>query len=144
MWSVYEEVFDFSVNDSEPLVLETIEIEPEIIKNFENYIHLQKPYLRAKYSLNDIAYETNLPAYQISSMMRVHYGMNFSDYINSLRVEEVKRRLSDDEYQNYSIEGISKDCGFNAKSTFFTVFKKHTGLTPSEFQKNIKVAISNE
>jgi AraC-like DNA-binding protein len=55
-------------------------------------------------------------------MMRVHYGMNFSDYINSLRIEEVKRRLSDDEYQNYSIEGISKDCGFNAKSTFFTVF----------------------
>ncbi|NBB27853.1 AraC family transcriptional regulator [Cellulophaga sp. BC115SP] len=144
MWSVYEEVFDYSVNESEPHVLETVEIEPEVINNFETYINLHKPYLRAKYSLNDVAYETNLPAYQISNMMRVHYGMNFSDYINSLRIEEVKRRLSDDEYQNYSIEGISKDCGFNAKSTFFTVFKKHTGLTPSEFQKNIKMAIANQ
>ncbi|MFY7826528.1 MAG: helix-turn-helix domain-containing protein [Flectobacillus sp.] len=144
MWSVYEEVLNFIEDENEMNALEPIEIEAGVVEHFETYINLHKPYLKAKYSLNDAAYETSLPAHQISTMMRVHFGMNFSDYINSLRIEEVKRRLSDDEFQNYSIEGISKDCGFNAKSTFFTVFKKHTGLTPSEFQKNIKLVISNQ
>ncbi|WP_159102670.1 helix-turn-helix domain-containing protein [Flectobacillus major] len=137
VWGSNEEVYLIDEADSINSV-EPIELDPEVVNQFDKYVNAEKPYLKVKYSLNDLAHETNLPTYQISHIIKGQYGVNFNDYINSLRVEEVKKRLEDDEYQNYSIEGISKDCGFNAKSTFFTVFKKHTGVTPMEYQKNAR------
>ena len=80
-------------------------------------------------------HDMQLPTYQISQLLKYHYKTNFNDFINGLRIEEVKKHLEGIDFQNYSIEGIAKDCGFSAKSTFFTAFKKHTGLTPMEYQK---------
>lgn len=42
--------------------------------------------------------------------------------------------LTDPKLQNLSIEAIGFECGFNSKSTFFSVFKSLTGMTPTQFQ----------
>ena len=61
----------------------------------------------------------------------------FYDYINQFRVEEVKERLRNPEFKHYSIESIGLDSGFNSKSSFFSIFKKHTSLTPYNYKKQI-------
>jgi AraC-like DNA-binding protein len=61
--------------------------------------------------------------------------MNFSDFINQHRIEEMKIRLTDNRYHHFKIEQIAFDTGFNSKSTFQAAFKKFTGLTPSEYRK---------
>jgi AraC-like DNA-binding protein len=43
--------------------------------------------------------------------------------------------LDDKKYNNLTILGIAFDCGFNSKSTFNSVFKQFTGLTPSGYKK---------
>ena len=63
-------------------------------------------------------------------------GKNFSDYINSLRVEEAKRCLRNPGFEAYTMVAIGLECGFNSKSTFYTAFKKFTGQTPTSFRKS--------
>lgn len=64
---------------------------------------------------------------------------SFSSLVNKFRVEYAQELLVNEEYENYTIESIGNISGFNSKSNFNSVFKKATGLTPSEF-KNKKGA----
>jgi AraC-like DNA-binding protein len=60
---------------------------------------------------------------------------NFYDLVNGYRVEEAKRLLLDPKNTNYTILSVGFEAGFNSKTTFNTVFKKFTGLTPTDFRK---------
>jgi AraC-like DNA-binding protein len=64
-------------------------------------------------------------------------NQNFYDFINKYRVEEFKKRLKGEDALNYPLYGHAVDCGFSSKSSFHEVFKKHTGLTPSQYQTKL-------
>jgi AraC-like DNA-binding protein len=63
------------------------------------------------------------------------YQDNFYNFINKYRIEEAKRLLLSDKYNQLNILGIAYESGFNSKTTFNTTFKKHVGCSPSEFVK---------
>lgn len=72
------------------------------------------------------------------------YGKSFPE-TNSFRVQEVKKQLEKERNKVYKIEGIAFEAGFSTPSSFYTAFKKETGLTPTSYQKkfaqsNFKVA----
>jgi len=52
-------------------------------------------------------------------------------------VEAFKEKIVNPKYGNYSILGIALECGFNSKSAFNRIFKKDTGLTPSQYKETI-------
>lgn len=60
---------------------------------------------------------------------------NFFEYINRNRVEEVKVKITNPVYSNYSLLGIAFESGFNSKSAFNRVFKNITGNTPTQYKK---------
>lgn len=62
---------------------------------------------------------------------------SFIDYLNEMRVDQAKTLLTDSDYENYTITSIGLESGFNSKSTFYTVFKKHTGLTPVNYRNQV-------
>jgi AraC-like DNA-binding protein len=62
--------------------------------------------------------------------------MNFYEFINNYRIKEAKEILKTDKEQ--TISDVFLAVGFNSKSVFNTFFKKNTGMTPSEFRKQIK------
>ncbi|MDH3709903.1 MAG: helix-turn-helix domain-containing protein [Cyclobacteriaceae bacterium] len=97
----------------------------------------EKPYLQNKLTLQDLASRLNIPAHQLSQLINREFGQNFFELINSFRVEEVKRKLSDPSYRNLTLLGIAQDSGFNSKASFNRIFKKVTGQTPNEYQKAI-------
>ena len=43
--------------------------------------------------------------------------------------------LQNNEFINYNIEIIGLESGFNSKTSFFTTFKKVTGMTPNQYKK---------
>ena len=51
-----------------------------------------------------------------------------------MKISQAKLLLLNPEYEDYTITSIGLESGFNSKSTFYTVFKKHTGLTPNEYK----------
>jgi AraC-like DNA-binding protein len=98
--------------------------------------HLQKThgYRQAKYSLRQLSEELSLTEQMVSWSINQGGAMSFSDYINSLRIEEVKLSLLDKSHKKSILE-IAFEAGFNSKSTFNAVFKQSLGVTPSQFMK---------
>ena len=101
---------------------------------FEAYVIENKSFLNPSLSLDGLAEEFNIGASTLSKVVNSK-NFNFSDCINSYRVEEAKKILNHSDFSNYTIVAIGLECGFNSKSTFYTAFKKSTGKTPSEYKK---------
>lgn len=70
----------------------------------------------------------------LSEIINTHYHVNFNTYINKLRINYLVEKLkSDPNYMNYKISYLAEDCGFASHSSFATVFKSITGISPVTF-----------
>jgi AraC-like DNA-binding protein len=83
-----------------------------------------------------LADQLKVSMHHLSQVINEQYGLNFSDFINQYRIEEMKTKLTNTRYHHFKIEQIAFDTGFNSKSTFQAAFKKFTGRTPSEYRKH--------
>ena len=101
----------------------------------ENHFNQTDCYMNADFSLKKLSEDLNFSESYLSKKIRQHYNFNFSDFVNSYRVEKAKEYLKAQEFDNYTIESIGLECGFNSKSTFYLSFNKFTGTTPTEFRK---------
>jgi AraC-like DNA-binding protein len=106
-----------------------------IKQKIEEYFENDKPYLNGDLTLQDVASHLNLPKHHLTQVFTMGIGKNFYTYVNDFRLAEVKSRLKDPAYKNFSLLAIAFDSGFNSKTSFNTLFKKYTGLTPSEYQR---------
>jgi AraC-like DNA-binding protein len=93
-----------------------------------------KPYLNNELTIQDLTDQLNQSPGVISTHLNKELGVNFFSYINGFRIEEAKLRLSTPKHRNDTLLAIAFDSGFNSKSSFNTLFKKSTGMTPSEFR----------
>lgn len=113
----------------------------EYFSKIDFLIRSEKKFLLSKYTLQNLADETDFSSSTLSLIINTIAGKSFIDYLNEMRVEQAKKLLINPNYENYTIASIGLESGFNSKSTFFTVFKKHTGITPFTF-RNQYLAIS--
>ncbi|MDC8006382.1 helix-turn-helix transcriptional regulator [Aureisphaera galaxeae] len=84
-------------------------------------------------TLADVAKELNVSVHVLSQFLNKNLGKSFSTFINELRIEKAKELLVSN--NNFTIEALGYESGFNSKSTFYTSFKKMTGQSPLEYQK---------
>lgn len=84
-----------------------------------------------------IAKKLGISSGYLSQQLSAGSGLNFSEYINQYRVEEVKRLLLDPTFDQYSLLAIGYEAGFNSKSTFYAAFKKMTGYSPSAYKIHV-------
>ncbi len=110
-------------------------------EKLELFMVENKSYRDPSISLDSIAEKLDISSGYLSQVINKVSHKNFSEYINSYRIEEVKTMLLDSEFDKYSILSIGYEAGFNSKSVFYTVFKKQTGLTPKQFKDKNKVHI---
>lgn len=109
------------------------------MEKLNRFMEEEKPYLSPDLNLPQLAKEVDIPSHYLSQVINENIGLNFFDFINRQRVEDVKSKISDPRYNNFSILGIAFESGFNSKSAFNRVFKNITGLTPSEYKKSCSV-----
>ena len=103
-----------------------------------DYLKTEKPYLRNRLSIQDLAQALEIPAHALSQVINEHLNGSFYDLINRHRVDEFKKRLADPRYQNYTLIAIALDCGFNSKSSFNRIFKKYEQCTPTEYMQAVR------
>lgn len=101
----------------------------------DNAIKKERLYTDSLISLNTLSEKFGLSEGYISQLINHYAQCNFATYINNLRIEEAKRLLTNTDYKDYTIVSIALESGFNSKSAFYTVFKKNTNLSPTEYKK---------
>ncbi|MEX0812045.1 MAG: AraC family transcriptional regulator [Chitinophagales bacterium] len=106
------------------------------IDHLIEHMESDRPYMNPMLTLQDLAEQTNIPKHQLTILFNSHMGLNFFEFVNQYRLDEVKKRLLNPKYAHYTIMAIAYDCGFNSKSTFNTLFKEVTGKTPTQWRKD--------
>jgi len=71
----------------------------------------------------------------LSQIINDRLKVNFHDLINQYRIKEAQRILTDPRSGDKSILDIAYEVGFNSKSAFNRIFKKHANLTPSWYRR---------
>lgn len=96
-----------------------------------NFVEESKCYLDALLTLQGLA---DLLAWdkKILSEIIIAQGTNFKSFINFYRIQYIKELLKEHN-KRYTIEGLAKQAGFNSRSSFFSIFKKEVGLSPTDF-----------
>ena len=97
----------------------------------------EKPYLDGELSLIKLAGLMDIPTHHLSQIINEQLKMNFFEFINEYRVEEVKQKMMENKNGLYTILSLALDSGFNSKSSFNSVFKKITRQTPKEFMHSV-------
>ncbi|NMH89145.1 helix-turn-helix domain-containing protein [Flavivirga algicola] len=104
-------------------------------KELELLMKEGKIYRDPNLGLSSVAQKLKISSNYLSQLVNKLTGQNFADYINTFRVEEVKLKLTNANFANYTVVGIGLESGFNSKSTFYSAFKKITGISPSTYRK---------
>jgi AraC-like DNA-binding protein len=95
----------------------------------------RKPYTNPDLTLSELAGYLEVHPNALSQVINSRENRNFYELVNARRIEEFISRISEPASQQYTLLGVAYDCGFNSKASFNRNFKKHTGLTPSDYVK---------
>jgi AraC-like DNA-binding protein len=99
------------------------------------YMETEKPWLNPDLSLEELAVGIGQKPKMLSAVINETLGQSFFDFINHYRIDEAKRLLTNPVDKKITVLEVLYAVGFNSKSSFNTLFKKYTGLTPTEFRK---------
>ena len=93
----------------------------------------------SKLSLDNLCFLFGFNKTTLCQNFKETYGKTILNYINELKIKEAKALLRS---KNESITEISEKLGFESVHYFSRYFKKHTGITPTEYAKMIRSKLS--
>lgn len=108
----------------------------QVKKKILNYFTEAHPYLDTELTIDKLSEKLQLQRHVVTEVLNTGFNKNFYQFVNEFRVEAVKQMLNDPKKNILSIEAIGYECGFNSKSTFFSVFKSITGKTPAQYKES--------
>lgn len=109
----------------------------EIGARLQTAMHTDKAFLEADLTLAELASRVGATTHQLSQYLSLHEQQSFYDYVNRWRVEAVKATLLRPASARRPLIEVALECGFGSKSAFNAVFKRFTGLSPSEFRRGL-------
>jgi len=112
------------------------ELIQKIAKEINFYIDEQKSFLEHEISLTRVSKKLGYTRNQVSYVINHVLGQTFYDLVNSRRIDYVMQQLYATK-PDVSVLELSINAGFNSVSGFYTAFKKHTSMTPVQYQRTL-------
>lgn len=109
----------------------TDELQYECNELANRIVHYMQEHISEKITLQQLAQINHISISTLKRTFAVQTGCSVMSYLTALRIEEAKQMLAE---HNYSLNEIAEKTGFGSVHYFSSVFKKHTGTTPKEFQ----------
>jgi AraC-like DNA-binding protein len=116
----------------------SVNTESLLSKRLKELMEREELYLNEKLSGNELAETLGISRHQLSEVLNNELETNFYKFVNHYRVEACKEKMADSKFGHYTLMAVALECGFNSKTTFNTVFKKETGMTPRQFKKTLQ------
>lgn len=111
-------------------------IENQCFTNVSPNIYKAITYINNNYKnklkLSDIANSIPMNATYLSTQFKKEMQISLNQYINNYRIKQAINLLKNG---SHNLTNIALSVGFDSANYFSTVFKKNTGLTPSEYSK---------
>lgn len=105
-------------------------------EQIEVYLNQTQIFLKKKLSLAELSGRLSVRPHELSRLLNLYFGKNFSRFINCYRVNYVLEQLVvKNNLKQYTLEGLGSEAGFSSRSSFFIEFKKHLGVTPFTYLK---------
>ena len=115
-----------------------MEKEVTVISDLENLYHIVYEtgvYLNEGFNIDELSRILNMQTYVISKILRVDFGISFSDFKNNLRFKYAIIKISEGYLDMHTIDSLAKICGFKNRAYFSNVFKLKIGLPIKELSK---------
>lgn len=110
----------------------------QLLLQIRDCLEVEKCFLQPDFDLIALSLCVHSSKDIVSNLVTRHYKRDANDVINYLRVEEVKKQLINPANKNFTVCSIAFNCGFSAESSFYRIFKKETGLTPTQYLEKTK------
>jgi len=101
---------------------------PDVVKAKE-YIDT---HWKGEYIAAEVAKFVNMSERQLYILFNKHIGMTPGEYFRNCKVEHIKEKLKD---KNLSIKEAFAACGEDSQGTYIKIFKKATGLSPTQWRE---------
>ena len=92
-----------------------------------------------KLSFDDIQKEFNVSASVIKRLFQNNMSCGIMEHFTRLKIDEAKRMIREHEY---NFTEISEKLGFNTPQYFTAVFRRLSGMSPSEYAYSVKSKFS--
>lgn len=102
--------------------------ENSLISRFQHLMMDEQLFLQPKLSLEDVAERLHSNKTYVSKLVNNTYNLGFPELINTLRIDYAEQYII--AHREAKQEEIAQECGFLSASSFNTMFKKVTGMTP--------------
>ena len=107
----------------------------ESVTKLKYAMEIERVYTDSALTLQSLAEKMSIAPHLLSQLLNEKMDRSFADYINSYRVEEVKKILRTSRGAQRKISAVAFEAGFSTMAAFYKAFKKHTGMTPTEYKK---------
>lgn len=107
----------------------------ELEKKIFDTIRVKEKYKDRHYTAAKLAQELGTNTRYISAVMGIRFGMSYTMYVNTFRIEKVMQMMRDKRYVNYTMEDFCHAVGFSNRQTFYAAFFKIKHMTPGEFKE---------
>ncbi|MGL5787730.1 MAG: two-component regulator propeller domain-containing protein [Bacteroidales bacterium] len=104
-----------------------------LMTQLDSLMEKEELYLNKRLNKAQLASYLKLSEQQLTQILKENKQKGFPDYVNSYRIEAVKRKMEEPRYKDFTLWAIGEECGFNSKTSFYRVFKEVTGTTPAEY-----------
>lgn len=111
-----------------------------LLTKIHKALESDKIYRQSNLNLYEFARHLQLPQRKVSDLINQHFGMGFPTLIQKYRLEDVLNKISKCP-KGLILEKIAYESGFSSRITFFKIFKKAMGMSPTEYtQKQLTSA----
>jgi AraC-like DNA-binding protein len=114
-----------------------LETDLALMTAIERFMSEKKPYKEASLSVEALAQTLGVKKQYLSDTIHRCTKKNFNTFVNEYRIKEAIRLISETNLTTFSFSSVVYESGFNEDRTFRRVFRKMTGLSPTDFRKNM-------
>ncbi|WP_338154626.1 helix-turn-helix transcriptional regulator [Alistipes finegoldii] len=108
----------------------------ELFARIEYLMQTEGVYRQNDLTIERLAERLDTNRTYISRAINQQAGKTFSSYVNSYRIDEAVRRLSDVD-DDTPLKSLAQTLGYNHLQTFYTSFQSAIGMPPSKYREKL-------